>query len=257
MQLVGLGALAVGFFAGFLFGIPRVLQETIPVTDGSRGNYEQRVNTNLEQISDWLTKIIVGVGLVQLNSIPGFLWRVSTKLSHAFSKDGSVNQSAVPAICAAIVFFSVLGLLSGYLITRLYFAGVFALADQREQDARGYSTGTAKATDAGAGTVMTAAQALTLSKESLRILATLAKYQQQLFPNEPGRRWTFTLAPSALHYPDFLRGLSGLLEHGLVAVIPESGHVMLSEAGLKYTTDFASTLGSETYGPFTPDPLQP
>ena len=40
-----------------------------------------RVNTNLEDISDWLTKTIVGVGLTQLYNIPSFMWRVSGKLN--------------------------------------------------------------------------------------------------------------------------------------------------------------------------------
>src|SRR5690242_16782606 len=47
---LGAGAFfAVGMSAGFIFGIPR-------------GSHKY-VNSNLEQISDWLTKILVGVGL--------------------------------------------------------------------------------------------------------------------------------------------------------------------------------------------------
>jgi hypothetical protein len=257
MQLVALGALASGFFTGFLFGIPRVLQGNDGSADGARRTYDQRVNTNLEQISDWLTKIIVGVGLVQLNSIPGFLWKASTKLSQAFSSTGAVNQSAAPAVCAAIVFFAVLGILSGYLITRLYFAGVFAQADQREEAARGYSTGRADAMDAPPGTIKSTREPVTLSKESRVVLATLAKYQQELFAQEPGKRWTFTISSSTSQYPEFLRGVSGLLEHGLVSILPENGHVMLSDAGLDYVTQFSTTLGSETYGPFVPDSGKP
>jgi hypothetical protein len=30
-------------------------------------------NTNLEQVSDWLTKILIGAGLAELTSIPGGL----------------------------------------------------------------------------------------------------------------------------------------------------------------------------------------
>ncbi len=59
-------ASAAGMFVGFLFGIPRSLQRE-PQTGGAlnkvqSSNGQYAVNTNLEQISDWLTKIIVGVG---------------------------------------------------------------------------------------------------------------------------------------------------------------------------------------------------
>ena len=64
---VGLGvaaaATAVGAFLGFLFGIPRTLQGN--TTPGPDEIADYRPNTNLEQISDWLTKILVGVGLVK------------------------------------------------------------------------------------------------------------------------------------------------------------------------------------------------
>ena len=67
----------VGGLLGFLFGIPRALQGDHPdgprAADGSGRDglpaASYRANTNLEQISDWLTKILVGVGLVQIGEI--------------------------------------------------------------------------------------------------------------------------------------------------------------------------------------------
>ena len=103
--LWALAMLAFGAALGFLFGIPKVLQgsNTGPAESSApagppattRNNvtgatapaastpftYQQRVNTNLEEISDWLTKIIVGVGLIQLQNIPGFLSRLSVRIS--------------------------------------------------------------------------------------------------------------------------------------------------------------------------------
>src|SRR5215207_3296326 len=55
-------AFGVGALVGFLFGIPRRFQRE--GSDPALGGLV--VNTNLEQISDWLTKIIVGVGLVEI-----------------------------------------------------------------------------------------------------------------------------------------------------------------------------------------------
>src|SRR5258708_114242 len=57
---IGGAALTSGAVFGFLFGIPRANQEE--KTTGLTGEFRDRlyqVNTNLEQISDWLTKIIV------------------------------------------------------------------------------------------------------------------------------------------------------------------------------------------------------
>jgi hypothetical protein len=58
----------LGGLVGFLFGIPRAVQGSTAPT----GAAQYQANTNLEQVSDWLTKIIVGVGLVQIGRvIPG------------------------------------------------------------------------------------------------------------------------------------------------------------------------------------------
>jgi hypothetical protein len=60
--------LLLGALTGFLFGVPRVRSTSdssnsetskSPLTFSLRG---YQANTNLEQISDWLTKIIVGCG---------------------------------------------------------------------------------------------------------------------------------------------------------------------------------------------------
>ena len=62
---IGSAAFFVGGLVGFLFGIPRAVQGSTP----SAGVTDYQANTNLEQVSDWLTKIIVGLGLVQIGHI--------------------------------------------------------------------------------------------------------------------------------------------------------------------------------------------
>jgi hypothetical protein len=58
---IAIASAATGYLLGFLFGISRSLQGG----DSSESNSQSFPgNTNLEQISDWLTKILVGVGLV-------------------------------------------------------------------------------------------------------------------------------------------------------------------------------------------------
>lgn len=129
VEMWSLATYAAGFGIGFLFGIPRVLQSDNPGAAG--GSYIQRVNTNLEQISDWLTKIIVGLGLVQLQQLPGFLKGISlwAAASLPLGRDTSLTQVAAFAT-AFLVYFVVTGFLAGYLLTRLYLAGAFRRADQ-------------------------------------------------------------------------------------------------------------------------------
>jgi hypothetical protein len=63
--VIGSSAFFMGGLVGFLFGVPRTVQGPAPSSDA----IQYQGNTNLEQISDWLTKIIVGVGLVQVGRL--------------------------------------------------------------------------------------------------------------------------------------------------------------------------------------------
>ena len=65
--VIGSSAFLAGGFIGFLFGVPRTV--TIQGSTPSTAVTQYQGNTNLEQVSDWLTKIIVGVGLVQIGRI--------------------------------------------------------------------------------------------------------------------------------------------------------------------------------------------
>ncbi|HKB32302.1 MAG TPA: hypothetical protein VKF16_00390 [Candidatus Dormibacteraeota bacterium] len=122
--LLGLAALMGGGLVGFLFGVPRRLQEAGPangpVSQGWVGN------TNLEQISDWLTKILVGVGLTQILQIPGQLQRLTAFLAPAF---GNQPSSQIFAL-GLLGYFSIAGFLIGYLTTRLLLGRAFIMADE-------------------------------------------------------------------------------------------------------------------------------
>jgi CheY-like chemotaxis protein len=136
--LVCFASTAAGAALGFLFGIPRVLQGDTapgsigaredqvnrPEAEGLRGSYRLQVNTNLEQISDWLTKILVGVGLIQLQDLPSTLMRIANTVQPA------PQATNAPAVVVAIILsFVLLGFFIGYLMTRLYLAGAFGRAD--------------------------------------------------------------------------------------------------------------------------------
>ncbi|MFN8445628.1 MAG: hypothetical protein U0175_32855 [Caldilineaceae bacterium] len=125
-------ALIVGGLIGFLFGIPRTLQNESDVPKpASETAGEQTVpvvyqaNTNLEQISDWLTKILVGVGLTQLTN----LW-TGLQAAAAVLQPGLGDRMAATSMALAIlIYFPVCGFLFTYLWTRLFLAGAFRKAD--------------------------------------------------------------------------------------------------------------------------------
>jgi hypothetical protein len=114
--LMGVSALMSGGLLGFLFGIPRSLSPQR--SDGGR-EHVRRPNTNLEQISDWVTKIFVGVGLTQLKDIPGYLAQLVNYLAPALTGTGSpVTQVTRVFTLGLLVYFSTSGFIIGFTATR-------------------------------------------------------------------------------------------------------------------------------------------
>jgi hypothetical protein len=124
-----------GFLGGFLFGVPKVVDNAPQPGTGtpnpSSAPFTQRPNTNLEQISDWLTKIIVGLGLVELKGVPSHLRNAATWMAESFSTTTAPNQAAISFAGSLIIYFSILGFLAGYLLTLLFLAGAFGRAGQQ------------------------------------------------------------------------------------------------------------------------------
>jgi hypothetical protein len=118
--LLAATALSVGAFFGFLFGIPRPLPD-----DPANSTY--RPSTNLEQVSDWLTKILIGVGLVQLAALRDGLATVGTLVSKAVTP--ATGGAGVVSQLVLLVFL-VVGFLSSFLWTRLYYGRIQTLTDR-------------------------------------------------------------------------------------------------------------------------------
>ena len=144
--LVFLSSFAVGGLLGFLFAVPRVLSEgTSAATEAgasgtagldqsnsdaaeattTRSRLKARMlssNTNLERISDWLTTMLVGVGLSQLHNISAGLTEFSGFLGGFCTKSSEkvFCSSYLPVIGPLILVFGVVvGFLFLYLFTRL------------------------------------------------------------------------------------------------------------------------------------------
>lgn len=114
--LVGLASWMGGSLIGFLFGVPRY-QAGTNQTDRSKFV----PNTNLEQISDWLTKIIIGATLVQIKDISIGIGTVSERIG---AQLGTVAGSTVSA--GVILFFFFTGFMWGYLWCSLRIFGEMA-----------------------------------------------------------------------------------------------------------------------------------
>ena len=106
--MIAFTSLIVGAFVGFIFGIPRT-----PATNSSK---DIGANTNLEEISDWITKIIVGVSLVQLNQISGGI----TELGNTVSAGLDNHPSSFVFSVSTMIFYFVGGFLLAYLWSRIY-----------------------------------------------------------------------------------------------------------------------------------------
>jgi hypothetical protein len=109
--------MALGWGIGFLFGVPRT-----SATDTS-------TNTNLEQISDRLTKVLVGVGLTQLAKLPTNLGLLASYIAAGY-KDSANNVFAL----SLLLYFSALGFLTGYLLIRLALQSEFDRAGRDGTD---------------------------------------------------------------------------------------------------------------------------
>lgn len=135
--LWAMACLISGGGIGFLFGIPRILTDDRPRENEAPGNNtpapdsqrrsNYRPSTNLDRISDWLTTLIVGLTLVQweavvrnFNSVAGFI---------AFGLDNNNGDRFRPFAGAIIIYFSALGFLGSYLMTRVYLSKVFENSD--------------------------------------------------------------------------------------------------------------------------------
>jgi tetratricopeptide (TPR) repeat protein len=129
LTVVTVGAICCGAVIGFIFGIPRALQGAdVPKTNGEP---TQLINTNLEQISDWLTKIIVGVSLVQAQQIFVTLVKASERLGKGFI--GFDPNLATGIVALVVVAGFILGFLAMYIETRTFLSPMFLRTAKIEQ----------------------------------------------------------------------------------------------------------------------------
>ena len=121
VALMGLAAASVGALIGFLFGIPRTLDPAsrVAVANAAAQNGPAvssqaalAANTNLERVSDWLTTLLIGATLVQAGKVVDWIG----DLGKTFT--GEVTIATLTPL--VVIYYSALGFLGIYLVTRLY-----------------------------------------------------------------------------------------------------------------------------------------
>jgi hypothetical protein len=138
LEILGLALLIagssflVGAVFGLIFGIPKTLQQNTAApppeepaesrdVEGSKaGQQRQRIeyrgNTSLEQISDWLTKILIGISLTQWNDL-----RDEFQKMVIYAAEGFGDTPSYEVFTGGIILLSALcGFFSSYLLTRLF-----------------------------------------------------------------------------------------------------------------------------------------
>jgi 4-amino-4-deoxy-L-arabinose transferase-like glycosyltransferase len=118
-RAIGYGALVAGAFfiggvlLGYLFGL-----RPASSSQDQQSNSAVPPHTNLEEIADWLTKLFLGAGLVELTRMKEPIKQLAIFMAHGVDAPNHADPGS-PAIAFAIMsFFSASGLLYGYLWTR-------------------------------------------------------------------------------------------------------------------------------------------
>ncbi|HEY4359087.1 MAG TPA: hypothetical protein VGN16_25295 [Acidobacteriaceae bacterium] len=112
--------LMVGAFLGMFFAVPRFRvppprSNSEPGTQLSSAD-PSAVNTNLESIADWMTKILIGVALVDIRQAPQQIRQLTLYVESNLNGKGDE-----PFVTATLLFFSLSGFMFSYIESRLYF----------------------------------------------------------------------------------------------------------------------------------------
>jgi hypothetical protein len=149
-MLTALAALMAGFLAGFLIGVPRSVSSGQVRLSGNDQKFSP--STNLAEISDWLTKLLLGAGLVSLSRLGGPLGMLIDDVAAGLygpKATPAIIQSAKVTAGAIMIAFAVLGLLVSYIVTSTWYE--MKMEKLGSQDATGDASKPGRASVAGGG----------------------------------------------------------------------------------------------------------
>jgi hypothetical protein len=116
--LTSLTAFVTGCFIGFIFATPHV------VSSGQLKAAGVSLGSNLAEVSDWLTKLLLGAGLVQLTHLGGPIARLIDHIAVGLQNPAPGGGPTLGAEVMAgliILGYTVLGLLEGYVVTSVWY----------------------------------------------------------------------------------------------------------------------------------------
>lgn len=119
LLIVGLASMLLGALLGFLFGIPKSNNQ-IYIRGQNEHRNQLKTITNLEEISNWLSIMIVGLILTQATKFPFYLESISQSI--LANNDCIYNcQFAHAIIIGEILFSSISGFIVAYAYTHHYY----------------------------------------------------------------------------------------------------------------------------------------
>ena len=134
--LICLAAGLAGAMVGFIFGIPRQISappDALPAGSGGaaqprtatfhQADNRWQLSTNLTQVSDWLTKIIVGVSLVEAKNVWGELQDLFLSAADWLF---DMRHGSPALLGSVIVGGSIFGFLFSYMYTQLIVSRLLA-----------------------------------------------------------------------------------------------------------------------------------
>lgn len=116
--LTAFAALLIGGFGGFLFGIPRIVSSG---QSRQTAGPQYAPSSNLAEVSDWLTKLLLGAGLVQLTHLGAPIGKLIDGVAKGLYMN-SADAHAAQVMAGAILFgYTAIGLLDGYVMTTTWY----------------------------------------------------------------------------------------------------------------------------------------
>jgi hypothetical protein len=128
-----------GCLLGFIFGVPKIISNlTTSPGGGALSDSQQKAaiqeNNNLTDISDWLTKVLVGAGLVELKTIPSFILKIATRMGNGLALQPALVESATILSAGILLYYLSFGFMAGYLTMRLVIFDILSPNSDRDQN---------------------------------------------------------------------------------------------------------------------------
>jgi hypothetical protein len=128
-------AASIGAGLGLVFGLPRSVAQESPTPPTKRSRARYVPNTNLLKVSDWLTTILIGLGLVQLGRVGEAVSGLADALEKPLGdSDSSGAFGAATCIAASVSAFVVCYLWTVLGARELLEAGESQWNDVNEED---------------------------------------------------------------------------------------------------------------------------